>query len=437
MDDRKFNHMCVNEKPYCSRYRNPYIILLVFVGLMTALLEIMPLFNSQVKSLHSEIFQYVMINTNVTVSAFGALIIYLCLIDYSRLELWLVLVSGAALDTYLILQRLNYLTVDGQILYVGAGFFPFVLIAVLWHCICKFRENNSADLIKNIEVLALCAAMPLIYMCSGLVVGYDPYVYDSMLFAADSMFGTQVSFWVTRAVYSIKIVLGFNYAVYFYLAMFMLLAQLACYKRASSQSELVQPTVIPAWLYICAGVLGALCYRYFPAVGTEVFFGTKIFPDGPIPAVASIPHVIQGPPHYARNAMPSLHLSWILCAYFSVCRLKKIYNYIGICLVFAVLISAFAVGKHWMTDFVVALPFTAMCLGITSGGAEQKWRWLALILGGSSCFGLMSLYKYNIVWVMQHQFIYLLLIFLIDVLAWRLCLQLLPKSNREISRQQE
>ena len=131
--------------------------------------------------------------------------------------------------------------------------------------------------------------------------------------------------------------------------------------------------------------------------------------------------------------MPSLHLAWILCAYFSVCRLKKCYNYIGSLIVICVLISAFSVGKHWLTDFIVALPFTAMCLGIASGGALKKWRLWSIIAGGGCCFGLMSLYKYKIMWVMEHQIVYLFLVAVIDIASWWLCLTLLPKKTEPLS----
>lgn len=408
-------------------WRNTYLLLLVFVlafGMFTA---IAPLLGFSMRPLSAIIAEQAMSNINFGVSCLGGLVLYLVLLPQRRSELLLVFLGGAVLEGFLISQRLTFIGPRGQLLHLGVGFFPWVLVAILWRIWGHRRQGEHQPAQKALEVLSLVIAMPLMYTCGSSIIRHGLQIYDPMLMAADSAWGTLVSFHVSRVLRATLAGRVFGYIAYFYLALFMLLAQLICYKRSQPENSLlVQPWVVPAWLYIIAAMLGTWSYGYLPAVGTEAYCGTGIYPNGPIPAVISVPHAITAPPALDRNCMPSLHLSWILCAFFAVCRLKKSYLYVGSFLVVAVWLSAFSVGNHWLSDFLASLPFVTLCLALASFGAPWRKRLTAAVCGGLSFLFLVWLYKNQAGWIMNHTALYLWMVCAIDALSWWLCLTILP-----------
>ena len=162
-----------------------------------------------------------------------------------------------------------------------------------------------------------------------------------------------------------------------------------------------------------------MCYTYYPAVGPQSFLGSELFPNGVLPYILPDDvRIVSFPLEQSRNCMPSLHLTWILCAFFSVYNLlRSRYVLLWLVLVLLTLGSAFSVGCHWTTDFFVALPFTAFCLGLI-WHRLPKWRRLSLVsFGGLATYGMMFILKYHIAWCVKNAFCYYLLIFSIDVSA--------------------
>ena len=166
-----------------------------------------------------------------------------------------------------------------------------------------------------------------------------------------------------------------------------------------------------------------MAYAYFPAVGTEVFCGDS-FPFGPAPDSLSRLYASAFPAGYERNAMPSLHLTWILCAFFSVYNFGAVYRSIWGVLVFLTLISAFSVGCHWMTDFIAALPFTCMIMGISCHRAERRLRIAAGFFGGLCSFGMMYMIKNCIQFIISHPALYFTSAAAAAVLSLFLCVRL-------------
>ena len=115
-----------------NKWRNPYILLLALSVLQLCFFEIAPFFMSKVEFLHSALPALLLTNINFAVSAAGSMLFYFCLISHSRLELWFVLAGGAVLDALLISERLNYIGIYGQILHLGLGYLPFIIIALCW-----------------------------------------------------------------------------------------------------------------------------------------------------------------------------------------------------------------------------------------------------------------------------------------------------------------
>lgn len=92
---------------------------------------------------------------------------------------------------------------------------------------------------------------------------------------------------------------------------------------------------------ITAAVLAVPLYVAFPAVG----------PGNLVDPMAS------------RNCMPSLHLTWaLLLIYYSHKRLRSVF------LLFACLtaIATLTTGEHYVLDLVAAIPFSIICIWISS-----------------------------------------------------------------------
>jgi|SRR5208282_2583087 len=131
------------------------------------------------------------------------------------------------------------------------------------------------------------------------------------------------------------------------------------------------------------GALGVFAYSLFPATGPIHLFG-PLFPDHPLAseqartlALMAIP--AEGP----RNAMPSLHMAWVLWCWWCVRGLKVWVKSATLAFVVLTVISTLGTGEHYLIDLVVAFPFTLMILALFS--LPLAWRnsaRLAALFGG-------------------------------------------------------
>lgn len=121
----------------------------------------------------------------------------------------------------------------------------------------------------------------------------------------------------------------------------------------------------PAMLaFLVTGPLGILFYNLFPAAGPHNLFGHK-FPFEPLPYDRIVhillePVAISGP----RNAMPSLHLTWVLLAWWYSRKLSPLERAIAFLFLGLTAFATLGTGEHWLADLVVAFPFALMIQAI-------------------------------------------------------------------------
>ena len=153
--------------------------------------------------------------------------------------------------------------------------------------------------------------------------------------------------------------------------------------------------------FLVTGPFGILCYNMVPAIGPAHFFGAA-FPFHP-PSTADvlrttvIPILTTGP----RNAMPSLHLAWVLLVWWNSRGLSLWIRAIAITFVILTAMATIGTGEHYFVDLVVAFPFSlmvqALCsysLPIRSGerrtaflfGTFVTLTWLALLSFSTGIF---------------------------------------------------
>ncbi len=121
-------------------------------------------------------------------------------------------------------------------------------------------------------------------------------------------------------------------------------------------------TIMLAVLY-CAPI-GAIFYTLFPAMGPAHIFKTD-FPTHTL-TIEQARNLFLEPVIASgyRNAMPSLHMSWMLLVWWYSRGLRWWSR--GIILTFVILtVSAtLGTGEHYLIDLVVAFPFTVMLQGL-------------------------------------------------------------------------
>jgi hypothetical protein len=112
--------------------------------------------------------------------------------------------------------------------------------------------------------------------------------------------------------------------------------------------------------FLVTGPIGLLFYNLFPALGPVHIF-LQDFPWHPMTTMQAA-HLLREPIAVkgVQNAIPSLHMAWVLLAWWYSRGLSTLER--GIALTFVVF-TAFATlgtGEHYFIDLVVAYPFSVM-----------------------------------------------------------------------------
>ncbi len=142
---------------------------------------------------------------------------------------------------------------------------------------------------------------------------------------------------------------------------------------------------LPAMLaFLITGPVGILFYNLLPAMGPiHVFHGD--FPWRPlaIPQAARLflePVVIGGP----RNAIPSLHMGWVLLVWWYSRGLSWWERSVAFAFLFFTACATLGTGEHYFVDLVVAYPFALLISAL----CEWRLRWTNRIRLSGLLFGL-------------------------------------------------
>jgi PAP2 superfamily len=108
------------------------------------------------------------------------------------------------------------------------------------------------------------------------------------------------------------------------------------------------------------GPLGVMFYNMLPACGPIHLFGGA-FPWHPLVAADArrlrvVPILLKG----ARNAIPSLHMTWVLLVWWNSRGLPRWVRAIALAFVWFTVLATLGTGEHYLVDLVVAFPFSLM-----------------------------------------------------------------------------
>jgi len=118
--------------------------------------------------------------------------------------------------------------------------------------------------------------------------------------------------------------------------------------------------------FLVTGPIGVLFYNMLPACGPIHVFGGG-FPWHPLPTTDAmrlnvVPVLVKG----ARNAIPSLHMAWVLLVWWNSRGLRRWVRAIALVFLILTTMATLGTGEHYLVDLVVAFPFSLMVQALCS-----------------------------------------------------------------------
>jgi hypothetical protein len=231
------------------------------------------------------------------------------------------------------------------------------------------------------------------YMASTLLdftEALHPKTFDLYLYSFDCSLRVQFSF-LAGQFFSRFLWVRFA-ALLFYIALPLPLALVyAAHLRLRNKSAFA---VMLAFLV--TGPLGVLFYNMVPATGPVHIFGQG-FPWRPLSTLQAM-HLVLAPIQVtgARNAIPSLHMAWVLLAWWNSRGMAAWIRGIAAAFVLFTILATLGTGEHYFVDLVVAFPFALMVQALCfyplplSNGARRA----AFLFGTFASLGWMALLSF-------------------------------------------
>lgn len=240
----------------------------------------------------------------------------------------------------------------------------------------------------------------------------------ALLFVASDYFASTMLEWTAAAHpktldlyllsfdYSLRVQLAFVAGQMYALRPWLHLAGLLAYVALAVPISLVyagrlvrfKERAFPAMLaFLITGPAGILFYNLFPACGPHALFGQgfpfHLFPMDQAPRLLLEPVAIEG----ARNAMPSLHMAWMLLAWWYSRGLSWFERGIAFAFLALTVFATLGTGEHWFVDLIVAFPFALLIQAICSYSVPWKdnRRLAALLFGSLGTLGWLVMLRYG------------------------------------------
>jgi hypothetical protein len=253
---------------------------------------------------------------------------------------------------------------------------------------------------KEQEQMALAFVPALLFVISDwgstVLLGWtekaNPKVLDLYLFSFDASLRVQIAF-LTGQAYALWP--WFRVAgMVFYIGLPMAIALVYAGQLLRDRRRAVSAMIA----FLITGPVGVIFYNLLPAVGPIHIFLSQ-FPWNPIPAEQA-PRLLLEPIAVAglRNCMPSLHMGWVLLAWWYSRGLSVWERSIAMAFVVFTVFATMGTGEHYLIDLVVAFPFAVFLQGLCALGLRwnDRARVTAVLYGLLLTLGWIAALRFGI-----------------------------------------
>lgn len=193
-----------------------------------------------------------------------------------------------------------------------------------------------------------------------------PKVLDLYLYSFDASLGLQLPFlmgqtfakwpWLGRA------------SLLFYIALAIPISLIYA-GRFLRLREKALPSFVA---FLATGPMGILFYNLFPALG-PIHLLRQDFPWHPL-VTRSVSRLYVEPVALAGapNAIPSLHMAWVLLAWWYSRGLSWVERAISLAFLLFTILATLGTGEHYFVDLIVAFPFALLIEGLCSSSLSWK-----------------------------------------------------------------
>lgn len=249
---------------------------------------------------------------------------------------------------------------------------------------------------RKLRVLGFVPALLFVvseYFADNLLhwtAAHHAKVLDLYLYSFDSSLGIQIPFVMGQAFTAsqwLRLV-----AILFYVGLPIPIALIY-----SGQLLRVRERAVPAMVaFLAAGPAGVVFYNLFPALGPVHLFG-QAFPWHPFTIAQSsqllvAPVALDGPP----NAIPSLHMAWMLLVWWYSRGLSWWERSLALLFLSFTVLATLGTGEHYFVDLIVAFPFALLMETICAFSIKvtDRARGIAFAAGIAGTLGWFALLRH-------------------------------------------
>jgi len=290
-----------------------------------------------------------MANAYLSLALFSALIV-LGILRRSWFDL-LWVVPGA-----LVLAALDYRFMDYKPFFMaGFSFVGLSALAVLGtHAIWAEGEKRKILLYGFVPAVLFVGSEWMASTLLDVTEALHPKTFDVFLYSFDSSLRVQISFLTGQFLWAFPWLRQFALAIYIALPLPLALVYASQLRRRQEKAVAVMLA------FLLTGPIGVLFYNMLPACGPGHLFGAG-FPYHPLSTAEAmhlnvVPVLMKG----ARNAIPSLHMTWVLLVWWNSKGLARWVRAIALVFVALTVLATMGTGEHYFIDLVVAFPFSLM-----------------------------------------------------------------------------
>lgn len=325
--------------------------------------------------------------------ALGSAVIVLVILRHSWLDLLWVITGG------LVLAVLDYRILDYKPFFMAAfSFAGLAALAVLGvHTLWAKPQDRKLFLYGFVPAVLFVASEWTASYLLDFTEAMHPKTFDLFLYSFDSSLRVQISFLTGQFLLQNLWLRTASLAIYIGLPLPLALVYASQLRR---QKEKALAVMIA---FLATGPIGVLCYNMLPACGPVHLFGPA-FPWNPPTTTDAmhlgvVPVLLKGP----RNAIPSLHMAWVLLVWWNSRGLARWVRAIALLFVCLTVLATLGTGEHYFIDLVVAFPFSLMVQSLCSysipaSNADRRAAFVFGAFGTLLWLGLLS-FSVKMFWI--------------------------------------